>query len=144
MISKIRPKNFNPKFEANGVYLILDGKILVLKRSEDEETFGKWCMPGGTLDKDEDPKEALVREVKEEIGVTIDKKKIGNIAVVFVSNPKLSFLYHMFKYELDRLPKIALNDEHSEYRWVTPQEALKLDLIEDEDECLKLAFNISP
>lgn len=40
------------------------------------------------------------------------------------------------------MPKIMLSEEHSNYIWVTPEETLKLKLIDYEVDCLKKAFNI--
>lgn len=41
---------------------------------------GRMGFPGGTVDKDETLKEALVREIKEEIGLRISIEKVHNIA----------------------------------------------------------------
>lgn len=44
-------------------------KILLIKRKVDPQK-GMWALPGGFLDKGEDPKEGAIRELKEETGIT--------------------------------------------------------------------------
>jgi len=49
-----------------------DGKILVLKRSAlDDHLPGVWETPGGGVDKEESPQEALKREILEETGLVV-------------------------------------------------------------------------
>lgn len=51
-----------------------DGKLLLIKRSEDEEVFpGYWGIPGGTVEQtDGNLESALQRECEEEVGISID------------------------------------------------------------------------
>ncbi len=47
-------------------------ELLLLKRSQDSNNNpGKWDLPGGKMELDETLKEALVREVQEETGISI-------------------------------------------------------------------------
>ena len=142
MITDIEPKNFNEKFQAIGCYIEHDGKILFLKRNEAGVGFGQWNVPGGTVNESEDVIAAIIREVHEEIGVALDEDKIEYITKTYCIYPEYRFIYHLTKYKVDRKPKIKMNDEHTEFMWLTPQEALKLDLIPDEDYCIKKAFGI--
>lgn len=50
--------------------VIRDGKALMVHRVMDPEV-GKWAFPAGYLDYGEDPREAAVREVREETGLDI-------------------------------------------------------------------------
>jgi 8-oxo-dGTP diphosphatase len=52
------------------VRVILDGKVLMVKRNMDPEK-GKWALPAGFIDYGEDPREAAKREVKEETGLDV-------------------------------------------------------------------------
>lgn len=50
--------------------IIRDKKILLNKRAKGVEKFpGFWGFPGGKNDENETPQEAVIREVKEEIGL---------------------------------------------------------------------------
>jgi 8-oxo-dGTP pyrophosphatase MutT (NUDIX family) len=143
MITHIRPKDFSAKFEATGCYLIHDGKVLFMKRDEPDVEESKWSSPGGTVDNNDSAIDTVTREIWEEAGLKIDKNKLIFVEKTYVIYPKYTFVYHIFKYFLDKKPEIKLSKEHSEYQWLTPEDGLKLDLILDEDYCIKRAFNIN-
>lgn len=46
-------------------------EVLLVKRAEGIVEAGKWCLPGGYLDRDETVREGAIREVKEETGHNI-------------------------------------------------------------------------
>lgn len=48
-----------------------DGKLLVNQRPPGGWGAGKWEFPGGKVDPDEDPRDALARECREELGVEV-------------------------------------------------------------------------
>ena len=47
-----------------------DGRVLLGERQNDRNFNGLWEFPGGKIDPDELPGTALVRELKEELGIT--------------------------------------------------------------------------
>lgn len=47
------------------------GKVLVGQRVVKDQYFAKWEFPGGKLETDESPEQALRREFEEEVGVRI-------------------------------------------------------------------------
>lgn len=47
-------------------------EILIVRHSYGEGTRGVWTLPGGRTKKNEKPKDAIVREIREEIGIDID------------------------------------------------------------------------
>lgn len=51
-------------------------KILLLKRKNTGYEDGKYCLPGGHLEKNEEIRSAIIREAKEEIGIDIRKKDL--------------------------------------------------------------------
>lgn len=52
------------------------GQVLVTQRPAGSNFAGLWEFPGGKVEKDEDPRDALQRELREEIGVDAD---VGDI-----------------------------------------------------------------
>ncbi|MGF0111991.1 MULTISPECIES: (deoxy)nucleoside triphosphate pyrophosphohydrolase [unclassified Streptococcus] len=52
--------------------IVKDGKIFCAKRPEGKSLEGYWEFPGGKLEADETPEEALVREIKEEFDSEIE------------------------------------------------------------------------
>ena len=48
-----------------------DGLVLLSQRPKEKEMGGFWEFPGGKVEKGETPEEALIRELKEELGILI-------------------------------------------------------------------------
>ena len=48
-----------------------DGKILAAQRARDSHLSLKWEFPGGKVDDGEDPEMCIIRELDEELGVTV-------------------------------------------------------------------------
>ena len=62
-----------------------DGRVLLAQRPEGKQMAGLWEFPGGKVDKDETPPVALVRELKEELGITTSTGCLR--PVTFVTHP---------------------------------------------------------
>ncbi len=56
--------------------LIENGKVLMATRPDGKEFSGLWEFPGGKLEPNETPEDALVREIKEELEIELDKKEL--------------------------------------------------------------------
>src|SRR6266478_3393599 len=50
-----------------------DGRVLLAQRPEGKHLAGLWEFPGGKVEPGESPEAALVREVREELGIRIDR-----------------------------------------------------------------------
>src|SRR5690606_7572608 len=56
---------------AVGVIVNADGKILIAKRPQTAHQGGLWEFPGGKVDAGETIEQALVRELREELAITV-------------------------------------------------------------------------
>jgi len=56
-----------------------DGRILITQRRADQALGGRWEFPGGKVEPGEAPVDALVRELREEIGVTVSVGRIWDV-----------------------------------------------------------------
>jgi 8-oxo-dGTP diphosphatase len=54
-----------------------DGKILLARRPEGKKMAGLWEFPGGKMDPGELPEAALVRELKEELGIDVAERNLA-------------------------------------------------------------------
>jgi 8-oxo-dGTP diphosphatase len=48
-----------------------DGRVLIAQRPKGKALEGLWEFPGGKIDANERPEDALIRELKEELGITV-------------------------------------------------------------------------
>lgn len=55
-----------------GAALVRDSRVLAARRTRPAEAAGRWELPGGKVEPGESADAALVREVAEELGVTIE------------------------------------------------------------------------
>lgn len=53
-----------------------DGKVCLQKRPESKMMAGLWEFPGGKVEVDERPREALARELKEELGIIVQEEDL--------------------------------------------------------------------
>ena len=63
-----------------GIVQDLEGRFLVTRRNLDKEwAAGWWELPGGGVNAGEDSKDAIIREIKEEVGIDVSNAKGGHI-----------------------------------------------------------------
>jgi 8-oxo-dGTP pyrophosphatase MutT (NUDIX family) len=141
-----KPNNFNPKAAIVGCcYLHYQDKILLLHRQDSKAEGNHWGIPGGKLDSGEMLIDAIIREVFEETGFRLDKEKVQYIGMVYIKVPNFDFEYHMIDYiePIKNPGDVKINfKEHKGFTWVTPKDALKMDLITDEDICFEIVFGL--
>ena len=130
---------FKPCVEVATVYIEYKDQILLLHRQNNESQGNKWGIPGGKVEKNETPLQAVIRETKEETGIDISNQAIETLKTVYVEyNESNHFVYHAFRTQLQGDPgAVRINfDEHKGFTWVKPDDALKMDLLQDEDACI--------
>jgi len=102
-----------------------DGKILVLKRSAlDDHLPEVWETPGGGVDREENPQEALKREILEETGLVVTIGRPFNVFTFRKDTGEFKVgITFLCQYESGEM---KLSEEHSEYRFIKPSEFAEL------------------
>lgn len=98
-----------------------DDKYLIIKRSVNETSYPEfWDIPGGLAELKELPKEALIREIKEEIGLKALPIKIIHEDSNLDENKDMIFIRLVYLCNLeDDINNIKLDlNEHSEYKLI--------------------------
>lgn len=112
-----------------------DARVLFLKRAPDRRAgAGQWAFPAGHIEAGETPADAAARELNEECGAlrTRLERTLGPLfvdpatGVPGRTGPCIEVYLFLHRY-LGGAP--ALNDEHTEARWMPPAEALAYDLM---------------
>jgi 8-oxo-dGTP pyrophosphatase MutT (NUDIX family) len=114
-----------------GAFVFNDkGEVLLVKS---RKWFGKWGIPGGKIHYGEKMVDALKREVREEVGISVkDARPLALWDCVFSKqffNKKAHFVFIDFACRISgrKQPK-ADGDELQECKWVSLEKALKMPL----------------
>jgi 8-oxo-dGTP diphosphatase len=105
------------------------GLYLFILRSEPlpDGSGIKWDIPGGRIEPSERLQDALVRELEEEIGVSLDSK-VRLLTAQDIILPDINLHVVRLTYTANLEKSIELGKEHQSFKWVTQQEALGLDI----------------
>jgi 8-oxo-dGTP diphosphatase len=115
-----------PEHDVVAALLVREDRVLLCHRSPDRKWFPDvWDFPGGHVEAGESAEAALVREVEEELGVTIAPPVEPPLATV--ENGDLRLRIWLVR-EWSGDPRNAQPDEHDDIRWFTLAEARQLDL----------------
>lgn len=141
MLYTTKPKNFNPRFTVVSCFVEYQDKILLLHRQDYKPEGNTWGVPAGKMNGGENPEYAVLREISEETGLELKDESISHFKELFVRYEDYDFVYHIFNTKVNKEPRVKINrKEHKAYKWVKPKDALKMDLIEDLDACIKLFY----
>jgi 8-oxo-dGTP diphosphatase len=95
-----------------------DGRVLICKRPEGKALAGLWEFPGGKVEPGEGPEAALIREMDEELGITITASCLAPF--VFASHSYETFHLLMPLYLCRRWEGVVVAKEHAALAWVKP------------------------
>lgn len=126
-------KDYGSGEEVDVVKLLIqneEGKFLAMEKTSQEKVHsghsytlygrmaGKWELPGGTYEEDEDLLEASRREAKEEVGI-----ELGEVQDVVREEIEEENDVDVFILLCDDWKgEIEISKEHQNFRWVTPEE----------------------
>lgn len=110
----------------NGM-LVKGGKVLMARRSKHRKSYPDvWSFPGGHVEAGETNEQALVRELKEEIGIV--PTHYDHHSDLIVSSPNgYDAIFHMFCITEWQGDPSILDHEHSALCWYPLEAAAALD-----------------
>jgi mutator protein MutT len=142
----MKNKKIVQKIVVAGVIINKEGKVLILQRNKDEEVFpNMWELPSGKREFLEDSQSCLMREIKEETG-------LSNIKIIMpfyvfeyrIEKPKeirdttqINFLVKLLKKQ-----KIKLSAEHQNFAWISKSEIKNYQLSENTKKVILEAFKL--
>jgi len=95
-----------------------DGRVLIAQRPEGKNLAGLWEFPGGKVEPGEQPEAALIRELKEELGIDVTEACLAPLT--FASHAYDEFHLLMPVFVCRRWKGEVERREHSDLRWVRP------------------------
>jgi 8-oxo-dGTP diphosphatase len=96
----------------------LDGRVLIAQRPEGKTMAGLWEFPGGKVDPGERPEDALIRELKEELGIVVKEACLAPLT--FASHTYADFHLLMPLYVCRRWEGTVTPREGQKLAWVRP------------------------
>ena len=94
------------------------GRLLLQQRAPDRAMAGLWEFPGGKVEEGETPEAALIRELKEELGIEVKQACLAPF--VFASHAYEGFHLLMPLYLCRRWDGFVQQLEHAALAWVKP------------------------
>jgi len=126
------------------IFVKFKKKILLLKRSTKVRAYqNKWNTVAGYLDELKPISKKALEEVREELGIDKD-----NISIIYFgksykftdSKINKTWIIYSILIELKTKPEIKLDWEHTEYKWIMPEELKHFDTFPKLEESLKRVF----
>ena len=100
-----------------------DGKVLAAQRSATMTLPLKWEFPGGKIETGESPHECLIREMKEELGITV----FIDVALSPTTFSYPEFTVTLYPFTCRQAGGIITMYEHHALQWVEPRRMPELD-----------------
>ncbi len=102
------------------------GAVLIAQRPTGKWQAGRWEFPGGKIEAGESPRDALARELREELGVEVQgAHPLGQFAYAYPDRSVEIDLWLVTQFTGE-----PLGLDGQALRWVTPQELSDCDLLE--------------
>jgi 8-oxo-dGTP diphosphatase len=97
-----------------------DGRVLIAQRPPQKLMAGLWEFPGGKVEAEERPEDALIRELKEELGIAVQEPCLAPFTFASHAYPEFHLLMPLFVCRRWEGTPQAL--EHAAIKWVRPLE----------------------
>lgn len=92
-------------------------QILLSKRKNTGYKDGEYELPGGHLEENEDLYESMIREAKEELGISLKRKNLKIVHIMHhYTGKRMNFILETEKSDLE--PRIMEVDKCEELKWV--------------------------
>jgi len=95
-----------------------DGRVLLAQRPEGKSMAGLWEFPGGKVEPGETPEAALIRELKEELGIDTWQSCLAPLTFASHAYPEFHLLMPLFACR--RWQGAATPREGQTLAWVRP------------------------
>jgi 8-oxo-dGTP diphosphatase len=95
-----------------------DGRVLIAERPAGRSMAGLWEFPGGKVEAGETPEASLIRELQEELGITVREECLAPLT--FASHAYADFHLLMPLYVCRRWEGVVRAQEGQTLAWVRP------------------------
>ncbi len=103
-----------------------DGRVLLAQRPAGKPMAGLWEFPGGKIEHGERPEETLIRELKEELAITVSEACLAPLTFASHSYPDFQLLMPL--YVCRRWEGTVTATEGQQLAWVKPNRLREYDM----------------
>ena len=125
----------NKNFLVVGGLIVKKNKILICQRSSDNEHPLKWEFPGGKVKNQEEPQQALKRELNEELKITIEHPTY--LCDYMFEYQDLDKKVKLFFYLINEYSGEISNIIHNQLKWIEIKQLSDYDFLEGDYEIIK-------
>ena len=96
----------------------VDGRVLIAERPANKTMAGLWEFPGGKVERGERPEDTLIRELSEELGISVHEDCLAPLTFASHAYPEFHLLMPLYVCRKWHGTPQAL--EHARIAWVRP------------------------
>ena len=117
-----------------GVIRGTDGRILICQRRRDDTHALKWEFPGGKLEDGEEPRHALIRELREELGIEAAVgEELSRFRHRYGSRPPFLLIF----FEVSSYTGVPENNVFEQIKWEEPGRLPEYDFLDADVQFVK-------
>ncbi|HEV2283692.1 MAG TPA: 8-oxo-dGTP diphosphatase [bacterium] len=120
-----------PRVDVRTLCFVRDGDRILLQRRRRPPNEGRYNVPGGKVERHEDPYEACLREVREETGLSLSHARLRAVLTVIARDTGTQWLLFTFVAERPAGGAGPITDDEGELRWVPIDEIASLPVVSD-------------
>lgn len=121
------------------VLCLIENETQYLLQNRIKEDWKGYTMPGGHVEPGESIVDAVIREVKEETGLTIRNPKLCGVKQFPIEEGR----YIVLLFRANHFEGRLVSSEEGKMHWILKEELKEVNLVEDFEELLKVMLNDS-
>ena len=129
----------NKLIKVVGGLIIQEDKLLIAQRKKNTDHPLKWEFPGGKINENESPEDALKRELKEELNIKINSFEflIDYFYEYEISLKKI----HLFFYIINSFQGLMQKNVHQNLKWIEIKDISHYDFLDGDRELINRINN---
>ena len=133
------PNTINKVIKVVGGLIIQEDKLLIAQRKKNTDHPLKWEFPGGKINENESPEDALKREFKEELDIKINSFEflIDYFYDYEISLKKI----HLFFYIINSFQGLMKKNVHQNLKWIEIKDISHYDFLDGDRELINRINN---
>jgi len=130
---------------AVGAVVVKDRDVLLVMRGK-EPGYGEWSIPGGAIHVGETLRQAVIREIREEVGILADPVALVEAIDRIINDERGMILYHYVLLDflcLYRSGKLRAGSDAKKARWVKASDIGRYALPKETEEVIRKGLRLA-